>query len=241
MRHDLTFKPGEPAVHVSAREGYDRWAPLYDAEPNPLVQLEESVLPGLLGDVAGLDVADLGCGTGRHASRLARAGARVVALDFSEQMLAEARAKTAGAAVRFVQHDLAALPLPLAAAAFDRVLCCLVLDHVESLRSLFEEMRRILRPDGRILCTTVHPAMLLRGIHAHFRDPATGVDVCPASVPYELSDYVLGATRAGLRIEHMSEHAIDAALAAQSSRAAKYLGWPMLLVMELSVPAACCA
>jgi hypothetical protein len=39
----------------------------------------------------------------------------------------------------------------------------------------------------------------------------------------------MGAVRSGLRIDHMSEHAVDAELARASPRAAKYLGWPLLL------------
>jgi hypothetical protein len=43
----------------------------------------------------------------------------------------------------------------------------------------------------------------------------------------------MAAIRAGLALEHVSEHAADAALAARSPRAAKYLGWPMLLLLKL--------
>jgi hypothetical protein len=48
-----------------------------------------------------------------------------------------------------------------------------------------------------------------------------------------MADYLMGAVRAGLALEHVSEYAMDAALAAQSPRAGKYLGWPMLLLMKL--------
>ncbi len=212
--------------------GYDRWAEIYDAEINPLVALEERELPSLLGEAAGLDVADVGCGTGRHALRLAAAGARVTGLDFSEGMLARARVKPGAQAVRFVRHDLAA-PLPLPDAAFDRVLCCLVLDHIRDLSGLFGELRRVCRPDGFVLASMMHPAMMLRGIQARFHDPRNGRDVRPASVPNRISDYVLAALRAGLRIVHMSEHAVDADLTARAPRAEKYFGWPMLLMMKL--------
>src|SRR5882757_2009818 len=110
---------------VPTRAGYDRWAEFYDTEDNPLVFLEEQHIGALAGNVAGLKVADLGCGTGRHALRLAAAGARVTAVDFSEAMLARARRKPGAAAISFVQHDLVK-PLPLESAFFDRVFCCLV-------------------------------------------------------------------------------------------------------------------
>ena len=47
-------------------EGYDKWASTYDREPNPLIALEEKVTLGMIGDVQGQRVLDLGCGTGRY-------------------------------------------------------------------------------------------------------------------------------------------------------------------------------
>src|SRR5947208_2933973 len=55
----------------------------------------------------------------------------------------------------------------------------------------------------------------------------------PAS-PHQIADYVMAAVKAGLDLDHLSEHAVDAALAARSPRACKYLGWPLLLLMRLA-------
>jgi malonyl-CoA O-methyltransferase len=121
---------------LPTREGYDRWAALYDRDGNPLVLLEERTIPAFLGDVQGLTVADIGCGTGRHAVMLAASGANVTALDFSDGMLAAAAGKPGADRVRWVQHDIAR-PLPLPDRAFDLVLCCLVLDHIEDVAGLF--------------------------------------------------------------------------------------------------------
>ncbi len=221
---------------VPTQAGYDRWAEYYDQDDNPLVLLEEKHLGPLAGDVAGLTVADIGCGTGRHALRWAAAGARVTALDFSAAMLDRARAKPGAGSVTFVQHDLAQ-PFPLAGAAFDRVFCCLVLDHIAALDDLFRELRRLCRPTGCVIISVMHPAMSLRGVQARFIDPATGRRISPAGHAHRMSDYLMAAVRAELKLEHLSEHATDSALAARSPRAAKYLGWPMLLLMKL-VPSA---
>lgn len=220
---------------IPTREGYDRWAQVYDGEGNPLVALEEPIVEAALGDVRGLAIADIGCGTGRHAVRLGTAGANVTAVDFSEGMLSRARAKPGAERVRFIAHDIATR-LPLADGAFDRVLCCLVLDHVGDVRGLFSELGRICRPDGFVLITSMHPAMMLKGVQARFTDPGTGEKVRPASVANQISDYVMGAIRAGLTIDAMSEHAPDEALVARRPRAEKYLGWPMLLVIRLRPP-----
>ena len=229
---DESLAPIPPIEDLPTRDGYDRWADIYDDEDNPLIALEEKHLPPLLGDVRDLDVVDLGSGTGRHAVRLARAGARVTAVDFSDGMVAKGRAKPGWSGVRFVAHDLTT-PLPFADRSFDRVLSCLVLDHIAALEEFFSESRRVCRTGGFVLVSVFHPAMMLRGIQARFRDPITGHHVRPASHPNQISDYVVGAVRSGLTLEHMSEHAIDRELASRSARCAKYEGWPMLLLMRL--------
>ena len=224
-------------VKLGVKDGYDRWSQLYDVEQNPLVILEEPHVDAWLGDVTGLAIADIGCGTGRHAVRLANRGARVTAVDFSDGMLAKARAKPGAERVTFVEHDLAK-PLPLPAAAFDRVVCALVVDHVPALRALFAELGRIAKPGAPIIVSVMHPAMMLKGVQARFSDPATNEKVMPESVAHHICDYVLAATRAGLTIADMSEHSVDDALVARTERAAKYLGWPMLLMFWLTSPAA---
>ena len=228
---DTAAAPPQHVV-VPTREGYDRWAAIYDGEDNSLIHLEETQIAALLGDVRGRTIADIGCGTGRHALRWAAGGAIVTGVGFSSGMLDRARNKPGAERVTFIQHDLTR-PLPLPDAAFERVTCCLVLEHIPDIAALLREMGRICRPDGFIVATELHPAMGLRGISARFTDPASGVETRPASVPKQISDYVMAAIRAGLTIDDLSEHVIDAEIAARSERARKYLGWPMLLAVRL--------
>ncbi|MCC7293628.1 MAG: methyltransferase domain-containing protein [Phycisphaerales bacterium] len=223
--------------HLSAREGYDRWAEVYDDENNPLIALEERHLPAVLGELRGLTVIDLGCGTGRQSARLARAGASVTAVDFSEGMLARARGRADAAGIRFLLHDVHS-PVPAPNGAFDRVVSCLVLEHVDPLLPFFAECRRLCRRGGSVVFSAMHPAMLLRGISARFTDPATGAEVRPRSLPHQLSDFVMAAMGAGLTLDHISEHAVDEELAQRCPRAVKYLGWPMLLLMRFTPAAA---
>jgi ubiquinone/menaquinone biosynthesis C-methylase UbiE len=222
----------EPRV-LDTREGYDLWAPTYDTMGNWLLSLEEPEVERALGPVTGLELLDVGAGTGRHAIRLAAQGARVTAIDFSAEMLAKARAKPDAAGVRFVVHDVTR-PLPFADESFDRVLSALVLEHIRvpELQAFFAELGRVARPDGRIVVTAMHPAMFLRGTSANFRDDA-GEQIRPRSYPARLSDYVMGALDAGLEIEGLTELDVDEAFAARHERAAKMLGWPALVVMRL--------
>ncbi|MEE9295921.1 MAG: class I SAM-dependent methyltransferase [Phycisphaerae bacterium] len=222
-----------PIDVLPTREGYDQWSAVYDDEDNPLVALEEPHVERLLGNVHGLQIVDIGCGTGRHAAKLVHFGAQVTALDFSDGMMSKARCKPGAERIRFVVQNLER-PLPLRTGAFDRVLCCLVLDHIADLRGLFGEFERICRVDGFIVISVMHPALMLRGIQARFINPATGREVRPQSCPNQIADYVTAAVQSGLSIDHISEHAVDENLVARSARAGKYLGWPMLLMMKCS-------
>lgn len=217
---------------LPTREGYDLWAATYDTMGNWLLELEEPEVDRAIGDVAGLDVLDVGTGTGRHAIRLAERGAEVVAIDFSEEMLAIARAKRGAERVRFATHDVTQR-LPYRNATFDRVLSALVLEHVQDVASFFRELARVVRPSGRIVVSAMHPAMFLKGVSANFHD-GQGAEIRPRSYVATISDYVMGALAAGLTIVALSEHAADGQLAERHPNAQKWIGWPSLFVMTLS-------
>lgn len=222
--------PNDPLPHV--REGYDRWARVYDHDANPLIGLEDPAVREAAGDVHGLTVLDLGCGTGRHAVWMAAADAVVTAVDFSRGMLAEARAKPGAERVRFLACDLRE-PLPFADGSFQLVVSGLVLEHVPDLDHFFGEVRRVLRPGGRAVVSAMHPAMFLRGAQARFTDPESGENVRPGSVSHQVEDFVGAAQRAGFGVESVAESAADAAFAERYPRAERYVGWPMLVVMRL--------
>jgi malonyl-CoA O-methyltransferase len=219
-----------PEAGLSIREGYERWASVYDDDGNPLVALEEPRIRALLGPVDGLEVADIGCGTGRHALWLTAQGARVTALDFSPRMLDVARRKPGALGVRFVEHDLRE---PLPSSSFDRILCCLVLDSLDSPETLLRDMHRLCRPDGFAVVSVMHPAMHLRGAQARYIDPSSGERVLVETFIHQVLDYVSASTRAGFHIDHIDEHRGDPELAGRFPRAERYIGWPMLLVMRL--------
>ena len=109
--------------------------------------LPESELQ-VLGDVAGCDVLELGCGAAQGSIDLARAGARPVGLDLSEGQLGHARRLLLQAGVQVPLVHASAEAVPLADASFDIVFC----DHgamnfADPYRTV-PEVARLLRPGG---------------------------------------------------------------------------------------------
>ncbi len=223
-------------VDLPAMEAYDRWAATYDTKRNPLVALDGAALARRLdaigSDLKELRALDLGCGTGRNSYVLRSAGAEVTAVDFSKGMLDLGHAKPGAAEIRFLTHDLNQ-PLPFPDAAFDVVVCTLVLEHIEQLPPLFREMCRVCSPAGWLYISDIHPMMRLRGGQAQFSDRNRDEEVRPQGYGHKISDYVTGILRAGLSITEMDEHPGTKALVEWHPKTEKYLGWPMLLTFVL--------
>ena len=124
-------------------------------DPAGFERLYESIVR-CAGLRAGEQVLDIGCGTGRTAAALAGSyGARVVGVDPSPGMLAEARAKGVEA------YEGSAEALPFADACFDMVLMQLVVQHLDRGRA-FAEAVRVLRAGGRLVIVTTDPAAFPR-------------------------------------------------------------------------------
>jgi len=105
----------------------------------------------LLGEARpGERVLDLGCGTGRFVAALRDAGADAVGVELAETALRRARANAPGADLRLVEPDGS---LPLDHGSVDLVWCSEVLEHVADTEHLLLEVRRVLRPAGRLLVT----------------------------------------------------------------------------------------
>ena len=216
---------------AKVRDGYDRWAMVYDDDQNPLQALEGPLVQQACGNVQGLRVLDMGCGTGRHTLWLAQAGAEVTGIDFSEAMLAKAHEKAKGYSIDLIVHDLHQR-LPFETGQFDMVVSGLVLEHIADLAHYFSEIARVLGNPGRAVVSAMHPAMFLRDSQAQFTDPNSGDKVRPGSLSHQLSDVVMGAVSASLELVHFAEHSADAQLAEDFPRSEKYVGWPMLVLFQ---------
>ncbi|PRX96137.1 class I SAM-dependent methyltransferase [Allonocardiopsis opalescens] len=146
--------PADPAP----ANDYDGFAEAYTALNESGVQnayYERPALLELAGDVAGRRILDAGCGSGPLFAALRDRGAAVTGVDVSAGMLELARRRLgAGADLRLA--DLAH-PLPLPDGSFDDVVASLVLHYLRDWGPTLTELRRVLRPGGRLIASVDHP------------------------------------------------------------------------------------
>lgn len=147
----------EPAGQAVATD-YDSFAEAYSAlnEVSLLnAYYERPATLALAGDVAGRRILDAGCGSGPLSAALRDRGAIVTGLDSSAGMLELARRRLGDDADLHLA-DLGR-PLPFPDGAFDDVIASLVLHYLEDWAAPLAELRRILRPGGRLIASVDHP------------------------------------------------------------------------------------
>ena len=147
----------------AVRSMFDRIAPVYDLMNRVMtagldVRWRRRAARAVVHD--GDRVLDAACGTGDLAlADLAAGAGRVTGLDFSEQMLVRARRKSTE--IEWIQGDL--LALPFADATFDAATVGFGVRNVADLELALRELRRVLRPGGRLAILEItQPRGLLR-------------------------------------------------------------------------------
>lgn len=143
---------------MSVREWYEEvWRGLPDDLAAPHLEARRAFL--LAGVSPGDQVLDLGCGDGPFVAALLETGARVTGADVAEAALERARARAPGAAyARIEPHG----PWPFEDGAFDVVWASEAIEHVADTERWVNEVRRVLRPEGRLLVTTPNVGPLRR-------------------------------------------------------------------------------
>ena len=108
---------------------------------------------------SGESVLDIGCGNGLTSRRLASAGARIVAFDFSDAMIraAKARGSESGIDYRVIDATSADALASLGAGRFDKAVCNLVLMDLADMRPLMTALPSLLQPGGHAVFSLLHP------------------------------------------------------------------------------------
>jgi 2-polyprenyl-6-hydroxyphenyl methylase / 3-demethylubiquinone-9 3-methyltransferase len=109
-----------------------------------------------LGDLAGLRIADIGCGAGLMCEPLAARGAQVVGVDAAAKNIAAARVH-AGAGQMNIDYRVGEPQAALRdAESFDVLLLLEVVEHVDNVQAFVRQAATHLRPGGLLLASTIN-------------------------------------------------------------------------------------
>lgn len=184
------------------RTAYNQWAKSYDQMKNKTRDLEAEALRSLLGKYNFKSCLEIGCGTGKNTLWLAERAAKVKAVDFSEEMIAKARAKNPPAHVEFVVADVTKA-WNFTSAKFDLVSFSLILEHLEDLNHIFREASKVLAPNGLLYLGELHPYKQYKGSKARF-ETAEGEHILDCFT-HHFSEYFFVGKTNGFRLEEIKE------------------------------------
>ena len=163
---NIIYKTGlsPHSTQMGSVEAYNIWADNYDWQPgNLMLDLDEQVFSGLLSmvNIKSKQVADIGCGTGRHWDKLLKNNpASLTGFDVSPGMLEKLQQKFPQANTHAITDNLfSSIPN----ATYDMIVSTLTVAHIENIDEALKAWCRILKNEGDIIVTDFHPNALAAG------------------------------------------------------------------------------
>jgi SAM-dependent methyltransferase len=203
MNHSIFDKRNYPIVDV--QHGYGEWSQTYEQDV-----LDEMDLR-LLNKLQSIDwtiqnlILDLACGTGRigvwlHEQILAP----IDGVDITPEMLVKAHDK----GVYRHLHQASVTETSLPTATYDLCVQSLADEHLADLRSLYQEVARVTKPNGYFVIVGFHPQFMMGGMPTHY-DSVSGESLTIQTYVHLFSDHVKAAHEAGWSLLEMDEGLID--------------------------------
>ncbi len=189
----------------------------------------------LVGDLAGAEVLDAGCGEGYNTRVLARRGARMTGVDLSTGMIGLARdeERRAPLGIRYENASFSSMPV-FPDASFDAAVSTMALMDGPDFPGAMREIARVVRAGGTVAYSILHPCFATKGMgwikdeqgraikftvadyfddtsfveHWKFSSAPEAPDTEPFAVPRfdrKLEDYLNATIAAGLLLERISE------------------------------------
>lgn len=166
------YESGQEKPLVETKELYNKIAKVYETEEvrRYLMKVESKEIEDFLPQEG--KVLDAGCGTGRYSIKMARSGCEVVGVDFSREMLKEAKKKSKGLKIKYKFGDIRKLNLKKN--TFDHVICTLVLNHLKDWKKAVRQLVKVTKPGGSIVISNIHPERFEGKIRGVFPFSKTG-------------------------------------------------------------------
>lgn len=154
---------------MNNQQAYNTWADNYDTVANKTRDIEAFALKEMLSqtDLAYAEVLEIGCGTGKNTIWLAPKVKHVIGIDFSKEMLDQAKRKITKENVEFLEFDVRQ-KWSFSDKQFDIVTCSLILEHIEDIDFVFHQANLVLRDNGHFYIGELHPFKQYQGSKARF-------------------------------------------------------------------------
>jgi ubiquinone/menaquinone biosynthesis C-methylase UbiE len=187
-------------LDMQLQEYFDQLAPTWDKElTGERLKCLDNIVKEL-GIKPGNCVLDIGSGTGVLLPFLiAEMGGegKIVALDFSAEMLCQAKAKNFQPIVGFAQADV--LAIPLADSSVDMAMCNSAFPHFSDKGKALKEIARVLRNNGRLVICHTMSRVMINQLHQSIGG-AVATDLLPDE--FQLRGLI---RQAGLKITHFED------------------------------------
>lgn len=149
----------------------------------------------------GQQLLDLGCGTGAHLPQLARHAAELLAVDLAPNMVAQAQARGYQALLADAEQ------LPLANGSVDRIFSNLMVQWLDGLAAVLAECKRLLRPAGVALISTLAEGSLVElGSAFHAADGRAHINRFLPLSRIQAQVQAAGFARAEVKLQPFTSH-----------------------------------
>jgi len=187
---------------MSIEKAYNSWAQQYDSNENKTRDLDQKSTIEILSKYNFETVLELGCGTGKNTKWLLEKATKIIAIDFSDEMLNKAKEKINNERVLFKKTNL------LQDWGIDNefanlITSSLTLEHIQDLNFIFKQAYLKLKPKGFFFINELHPFKQYSGSKARF-ESENGTEVLEVYL-HHISEYLNAAKNNDFKLVEIYE------------------------------------
>jgi ubiquinone/menaquinone biosynthesis C-methylase UbiE len=191
--------------NIKTKIAYNLWAKTYDTVDNKTRDLDAIVIKNKLADIKAKTIIELGCGTGKNTPFLSAKCDKLIAVDFSKEMLLIAKNKIKNAdkndhKIVFKQADITK---KWTFGKANLITCNLILEHIENLDFTFQQAAKTLKKKGLFFICEYHSFRQYQGKGARFEKD--GKELAVVYFVHHISDFCEAAKRNGFILNDLQE------------------------------------
>lgn len=191
---------------MNVQSAYKAWSEVYDTNENKTRDLEGVSVIETLSDVQFDSCLEIGCGTGKNTVWLASKAQQITAVDLTQEMIEKAKLKVQTPNVSFKIADILE-DWNFASQQYDLATFSLVLEHIENLDLIFQKLKGVIKNNGYVYISELHPFKQYAGSKARF-DIGNGEQFLDCFI-HHVSDFTNSASKHGFKILLIKEYFDD--------------------------------